>query len=159
MKNVRPPILREPNPTRKRVIRTKAIAPAALRSLGDRVKAGASPQGNDLTSSSPATLAFRSVTLLKLKAATETFPVLVLRRLAKALSMSVDVLLVEGAEPSVELTHTVEFLRRLSLDDLKLARHMLLQQFGGLDPAARHRRIALIGLRGAGKSHFGGRTC
>jgi len=32
---------------------------------------------------------------------------------------------------------------------------MLLQQFGGLDPAARHRRIALIGLRGAGKSALG----
>jgi XRE family aerobic/anaerobic benzoate catabolism transcriptional regulator len=51
--------------------------------------------------------------------------------------------------------HTVEFLRRLSFDDLKLARQMLLYQFGGVDPAARHRRIALIGLRGAGKSTLG----
>lgn len=32
---------------------------------------------------------------------------------------------------------------------------MLLHQFGGVDPAARHRRIALIGLRGAGKSTLG----
>jgi XRE family transcriptional regulator, aerobic/anaerobic benzoate catabolism transcriptional regulator len=32
---------------------------------------------------------------------------------------------------------------------------MLLHQFGGVDPAARHRRIALVGLRGAGKSTLG----
>jgi XRE family transcriptional regulator, aerobic/anaerobic benzoate catabolism transcriptional regulator len=81
--------------------------------------------------------------------------VLVLGRLAKALNVSVDVLLFEGDEPPVELAHMVEFLRRLSLDDLKLARQMLLHQFGGVDPAARHRRIALIGLRGAGKSTLG----
>jgi len=81
--------------------------------------------------------------------------VLVLRRLAKALNVSVDVLLLEGPEPPVEWTHTVEFLRRLSLDELRLARQMLLHQFGGVDPAARHRRISLIGLRGAGKSTLG----
>lgn len=81
--------------------------------------------------------------------------VLVLRQLALALNMSVDVLLAEDPEPPVELVHTVEFLRRLSLDELRLARQTLLHQFGGVDPAARHRRIALIGLRGAGKSSLG----
>jgi len=55
----------------------------------------------------------------------------------------------------VEFAHTVEFLRRLPLDDLKLAHQVLLHQFGGAHPAARHRRIALIGLRGAGKSTLG----
>jgi len=81
--------------------------------------------------------------------------VLVLRQLAKALNMPADGLLLEGPEPPVELVHTVEFLRRLSVDELKLARQMLLHQFGAIDPAARHRRIALIGLRGAGKSTLG----
>ena len=81
--------------------------------------------------------------------------VLLLRQLAKALNVSVDVLLFEGPEPAVELVHAVEFLRRLPLDDLKLARQVLLRQFGGVDPAARHRRIALVGLRGAGKSTLG----
>jgi XRE family aerobic/anaerobic benzoate catabolism transcriptional regulator len=61
----------------------------------------------------------------------------------------------EGPEPPVEFVHTVEFLRRLSLDDLKAARYLLLDHFGGIDAAARHRRIALIGLRGAGKSTLG----
>ena len=78
--------------------------------------------------------------------------VLVLRQLAKALNVSVDVLLFEDPEPPVELVHTVEFLRRLCPEDLKLAHQLLLDQFGGVDPAARHRRIALVGLRGAGKS-------
>lgn len=81
--------------------------------------------------------------------------VLVLRSLAAALNVPVDVLLSQGPEPPVELVHTVEFLRRLAFDDLKLARQLLLHQFGGIDPAARHRRIALIGLRGAGKSTLG----
>lgn len=81
--------------------------------------------------------------------------VLVLRSLAKALNVSIDVLVAEDPEPPVELVHTIEFLRRLPLDDLKLARQLLLHQFGGVDPAARHRRIALIGLRGAGKSTLG----
>lgn len=81
--------------------------------------------------------------------------VLVLRQLAKALNMAVDLLLFEGPEPPVEFAHTVEFLRRLPLDDLKLAHQVLLHQFGGAPPAARHRRIALIGLRGAGKSTLG----
>jgi len=81
--------------------------------------------------------------------------ILVLRQLAKALNVSIDILLLEGLEPPVELVHTFEFLRRLPLDELKLARQLLLHEFGGVDPAARHRRIALIGLRGAGKSTLG----
>ena len=56
--------------------------------------------------------------------------VLVLGRLAKALNVSADVLLFEGVEPPVELAHAVEFLRRLPLEDLKLARQVLLHQFG-----------------------------
>jgi len=80
---------------------------------------------------------------------------LVLRQLANALNLPVDVLLFEGPEPAVELVHTVEFRRALSPDNLKLAHQMPLQQFGGVDPAARHGRIALIGLRGAGKSTLG----
>jgi XRE family aerobic/anaerobic benzoate catabolism transcriptional regulator len=93
--------------------------------------------------------------LAEIEAGNGNISVLVLRRLAKALNVSVDNLLFEGPEPPIELVHSFEFLRRLSLDDLKLARQMLLHEFGGIDPAARHRRIALIGLRGAGKSSLG----
>lgn len=93
--------------------------------------------------------------LALIEAGSGNISVLVLRQLAKALNLPVDVLLADGPDPPVELVHTIEFLRRLSLDDVKLARQMLLHQFGGSDPAARHRRIALIGLRGAGKSSLG----
>ena len=81
--------------------------------------------------------------------------ILVLHQLAKALDVSLDVLLQEGPEPPVEFAHVVEFLRRLSIDDLKIARQVLLQQFGSTDAAGRHGRIALVGLRGAGKSTLG----
>jgi XRE family aerobic/anaerobic benzoate catabolism transcriptional regulator len=81
--------------------------------------------------------------------------ILVLRQLAHALDVPLDNLFMEGPDPPVEFVHTVEFLRRLSLDDLKTARYLLLEHFGGIDAAARHRRIALIGLRGAGKSTLG----
>jgi len=93
--------------------------------------------------------------LAQIEAGEGNISVLVLRQLANALNVSSDVLLFEGPEPPVELVHTVEFLRRLSLDDLKVARQMLLHQFGRVDPGARHRRISLIGLRGAGKSTLG----
>ena len=151
MKNVRPPILREPNSTRRRGIVT---APATLKSLGDRVRQARARRGmtrKQLARDSGVSERY----LAQIEGGKGNISVLVLRRLAKALSMSVDVLLLEGPEPPVELTHTVEFLRRLSLDNLKLARQMLLHKFGGIDPGARHRRIALIGLRGAGKSSLG----
>ena len=151
MKTVRPPILREPNSTRRRGI---VSAPAALKSLGDRVRQARARRGmtrKQLARDSGVSERY----LAQIESGKGNISVLVLRRLAKALGMSVEVLLLEGPEPPLELTHTVEFLRRLSLDNLKLARQMLLHQFGGIDPAARHRRIALIGLRGAGKSSLG----
>jgi XRE family aerobic/anaerobic benzoate catabolism transcriptional regulator len=93
--------------------------------------------------------------LAQIEGGSGNISVLVLRQLAKALNLPADVLLSEGPEPPVDLVHTLEFLRRLSADDMKRARSLLLYEFGGVDPAARHRRIALIGLRGAGKSTLG----
>jgi len=81
--------------------------------------------------------------------------VLVLGRLATALNVSIDRLLLDGAEPPGEFLPTVEFLRQLSAEDLMVAHRLLLDHFGGIDPAAHHRRVAFIGLRGAGKSTLG----
>ena len=93
--------------------------------------------------------------LAQIEAGRGNISVLVMKQLVKALSVPADVLLAEGPEAPVELVYAVEFLRRLAPDELEIARQMLLHQFGGVDPAARHRRIALIGLRGAGKSTLG----
>jgi XRE family aerobic/anaerobic benzoate catabolism transcriptional regulator len=93
--------------------------------------------------------------LAQIEAGKGNISIIVLRQLARGLDVPLNVLMLEGPEPPVEFVHTVEFLRRLSMDDLQLARQLLLQQFGGIDAAARHGRIALIGLRGAGKSTLG----
>jgi XRE family aerobic/anaerobic benzoate catabolism transcriptional regulator len=125
-----------------------------LKSLGERVRQARARRGmtrKQLAHHSGVSERY----LAQIEAGHGNISVLVLRQLGKALNMSADVLLYEGPEPPVEFVHTVEFLRRLSVDELKHARQMLLHQFGGVDPAARHRRIALIGLRGAGKSSLG----
>jgi len=139
---------------RKRGVQTKTVVPDPLKSLGDRVRQARARRGmtrKQLARDSGVSERY----LAQIEGGAGNISVLVLRQLARALNVSADVLLFEGPEPPVELVHTVEFLRRLSLDDLALARQMLLHQFGGVDPAARHRRIALIGLRGAGKSALG----
>jgi XRE family transcriptional regulator, aerobic/anaerobic benzoate catabolism transcriptional regulator len=81
--------------------------------------------------------------------------ILLLRQIAKALDIPVEALVLEGPEPPVDLVHTTEFLRRLPAAELTQARRLLVQHFGGVDQEARRGRIALIGLRGAGKSTLG----
>lgn len=154
MRNAGPRNSRGSNVPRKRGVKSKGPTPDLLQLLGDRVRQARARRGmtrKQLARDSGVSERY----LAQIEGREGNISVLVLRQLAKALNVSVDVLLFEGQEPPVELVHTVEFLRRLSLDDLKLARQMLLHQFGGVDPAARHRRIALIGLRGAGKSTLG----
>jgi XRE family aerobic/anaerobic benzoate catabolism transcriptional regulator len=138
----------------KRRTKTKAVAIDPLKALADRVRQARARRGmtrKQLARDSGVSERY----LAQIEGGKGNISVLVLRQLAKALNVSLDVLLFEGPEPPVELIHTFEFLRRLSVDDLKIARQLLLDQFGGIDPATRHRRIALIGLRGAGKSTLG----
>jgi XRE family aerobic/anaerobic benzoate catabolism transcriptional regulator len=139
------------NPSPSKLLKSVKADPLQL--LGDRVRQARARRG--MTRKQLARDSSVSERYVAIEGGAGNISVLVLRRLAQALNVSADVLLFDGPEPPVELTHTVEFLRRLALDDLKLARQMLLHQFGGVDPAARHRRIALVGLRGAGKSTLG----
>src|ERR1700681_3101213 len=76
----------------------------------------------------------------------------ILRRIARALDAPLESLVADTPEPPVELAHTVELLRRLGPEQLGEARTLLLKTFGDADAEARAHRIALIGLRGAGKS-------
>jgi XRE family aerobic/anaerobic benzoate catabolism transcriptional regulator len=133
---------------------TREASPDPLQSLAARVRQARARRGmtrKQLARDSGVSERY----LAQIEAGRGNISVLVLRRLAKALNLSIEILLLEGPEPAVELVHTIEFLRRLPAGDLKLAHRMLLDSFGGGDPAARHRRIALIGLRGAGKSSLG----
>jgi XRE family aerobic/anaerobic benzoate catabolism transcriptional regulator len=93
--------------------------------------------------------------LAQLETGQGNISILLLHRIARALDVPLEVLVLEGPEPPVDLVHTMEFLRRLPVEDLEQARQLLLRHFGGIDSASRHDRIALIGMRGAGKSTLG----
>ncbi len=93
--------------------------------------------------------------LAQLEAGQGNISILLLRQIAKALDIPLETLILDGPEPPVDLVHTNEFLRQLSPEGLATARRMLVQHFVGVDLQARGRRIALIGLRGAGKSTLG----
>ena len=80
---------------------------------------------------------------------------LILRQLAGALDVPLEALVSAAPEPAVELTHATELLRRLGPEQLAEARTLLLKTFGDADVQGRSGRIALIGLRGAGKTTLG----
>ena len=93
--------------------------------------------------------------LAQLEAGQGNISILRLRQIAGALDIPVEALVLQGPEPAVDLVHSTEFLRRLPAAELAEARRFLVQRFGGVDAGARRGRIALIGLRGAGKSTLG----
>src|SRR5215471_14462832 len=132
------PKLRGGKPSRERSKQLKASLVDPLKLLAERVRQARARRGMTrkmLARDSGVSERY----LAEIETGKGNISVLVLRRLAKALNVSIDNLLLEGPEPPVELVHTIEFLRRLSLDDLQLARQWLHRQFGGIDPAARHR--------------------
>jgi len=95
--------------------------------------------------------------LAQLEGGQGNISILLLRDIARALDLRLEALVVDGPQPSVDLVHALEFLRRLPTLELLQARQMLAKHFGGFDHAVRRDRIALIGLRGAGKSTVGAR--
>ena len=93
--------------------------------------------------------------LAQLEGGQGNISILLLRDIARALDIRLEALVVDGPQPSVDLIHAIEFLRRLRPSELLQARQMLAKHYGGFDQAMRRDRIALIGLRGAGKSTVG----
>ena len=93
--------------------------------------------------------------LAQLETGQGNISILLLRQIARALDIPLEALVLDGPEPPVDLVHATEFLRRLPATELADVRRMLVQHFGGVDLEARRGRIALIGLRGAGKSTLG----
>jgi XRE family aerobic/anaerobic benzoate catabolism transcriptional regulator len=80
--------------------------------------------------------------------------VLLLRQIGAALGIPLNDLLRDDDNLPVELTLIQQFLQRLPKQRLARIRAQLLRDFGS-PPADRGKRIALIGLRGAGKSTLG----
>jgi XRE family aerobic/anaerobic benzoate catabolism transcriptional regulator len=81
--------------------------------------------------------------------------IVLLRRIARAIGVPVTQLVQEGAEPPLDRVLLSQFLDRLSPPALSDARNLLLRHFGEPTEDLRRRRIALIGLRGGGKSTLG----
>jgi XRE family aerobic/anaerobic benzoate catabolism transcriptional regulator len=93
--------------------------------------------------------------LAQLESGQGNVSILRLRDIAQALNMRLEAFLADGPEPPIDLVHATEFLRRLPENELRRARRMLVERFGALDRSGRYGRIALLGLRGAGKSTLG----
>ena len=81
--------------------------------------------------------------------------VVLLRRLALALDVPLDRLLSDEPLGSEDFAHAADLLRRLDPGRLAAARTLLTQTFSAPPTAMRRGRIALIGLRGAGKTTLG----
>ena len=81
--------------------------------------------------------------------------IVLLRRIARAIGLPVTQLVHDGADPPLDRVLLAQFLDRLSAADLSEARDLLLRHFAEPTENLRRRRIALIGLRGGGKSTLG----
>ena len=92
--------------------------------------------------------------LAELEAGRGNISVLLLRKVAGTLGLSLAELMRDNEEQALELTLIHEFLQRLPKQRLARVRAQLQRDFAG-NSAGRSERIALIGLRGAGKSTLG----
>ncbi len=92
--------------------------------------------------------------LADLEAGAGNASLMVLRRVATALRLDLDTLLSERAHASPELASMIDMLSRLPPDDLARVRRVLAKSLP-IAADARPQRIALIGLRGAGKTTIG----
>ncbi len=92
--------------------------------------------------------------LAQLESGQGNVSILLLRQIATALNLSLTELLAEDSGDAVELTLTTQFLKRLPRQTLAAVRSQLARDYGSARDE-RRKRIALVGLRGAGKSTLG----
>jgi XRE family aerobic/anaerobic benzoate catabolism transcriptional regulator len=78
-----------------------------------------------------------------------------LYQVARALGLPVENLITDGQPASPPFEQSAQFLKKLAPAQLRDAHKLLLEKFSGADSASRRFRVALIGLRGAGKSTLG----
>ena len=124
-----------------------------LRRLGDRVREARARRGMTrklLARDSGVSERY----LAQLEGGRGNVSVLLMRQIARALDLPVTNLVQDENGQSVELTLIQQFLKRLPPAKLGEVRARLVREFGS-SYGERRNRIALIGLRGAGKSTLG----
>jgi len=127
-------------------------ADAYLHRLGERVRTLRNQRG--MTRKALAQHAKVSERYLaQLEAGLGNCSIVLLRRIARAIGLPVTQLVHEGAEPPLDLVLLTQFLERLAPDMLVEARKLVTEHFSS--PSEDRRRVALIGLRGGGKSTLG----
>jgi XRE family aerobic/anaerobic benzoate catabolism transcriptional regulator len=94
--------------------------------------------------------------LAQLEAGQGNISIALLRKVAQAMGVPLEDLVRDGPESPLELRLLTQSLARLAPQELAEARQLLGQRFGAV-AADRRERVALIGLRGAGKSTLGRR--
>lgn len=141
------------NPAKDKM--TAAAGEAFLRALGERVRDARARRGMTrkiLARDSGVSERY----LAQLESGLGNASVLLLHRIAAALNLSVTVLLQQNREQPAELELIGQFLQRLPAQKLSAVRSQLMRDYGAAR-TDRMKRIALVGLRGAGKSTLGSR--
>jgi XRE family aerobic/anaerobic benzoate catabolism transcriptional regulator len=127
---------------------------AYLRLLGDRIREARARRGMTrkiLARDSKVSERY----LAQLEAGHGNVSIVLLRQIAQAMGLPLVDLVPEEPDRPVELTLLIQTLARLSGKELAQARKILAETFGAAVERERRHRIALIGLRGAGKSTLG----
>src|SRR6185312_15245417 len=127
---------------------------AYLRALGERIREARARRGMTrkiLARDSEVSERY----LAQLEAGQGNISIALLRQVAHAMGLPLTDLVREGPDRPVELTLLIQTLSRLSAKELAQARRLLSETFGAAVESERRHRIALIGLRGAGKSTLG----
>ncbi len=127
---------------------------AFLRAIGERLRTVRARRGvtrRDLSRLSAVSERY----IAQLEAGSGNVSVLLLRRIARALGIGAEELVAERAEQSRERRLLEHLVAQLPESRLPEAQALLQSRFGRQEARSRARRIALIGLRGAGKSTLG----
>lgn len=149
--------MRSPSSSATELKRGEAPAEEAyLKRVGERVRVGRARRGMSRKILSKASGVSERY-LADLERGAGNASLLVLRQIADALGVEITHLIGDLPERPVDLALAIHQLERLSPAELTEARRLLAQRFGRGSVSARG-RIALIGLRGAGKTTLGERA-
>jgi XRE family aerobic/anaerobic benzoate catabolism transcriptional regulator len=126
---------------------------AYLKRVGERVRLARARRGMSRKTLSKASGVSERY-LAEMERGAGNASLLVLRQIADALGIEAATLMSDQLERPIDLTLAIHQLERLAPAELADARRLIAQRFGTAAPAGQG-RVALVGLRGAGKTSLG----